>query len=131
MRLTLLLLVLGVFADNHNSTFSLDDFAFFANLLDGRLNFHCLSSFRYLSFHFMKTVWLFSSPGDTSLCEVIDRDLDSYLISRKYSDIVHSELARYVRGHYMTVGKLNAEGGVRQCLNYYTFKLDHIILCQE
>ena len=38
--LTLLLLMLGVLANNHYFTFSLDDFALFANLLDGRLNFH-------------------------------------------------------------------------------------------
>ena len=43
--LTLLLLMLGVFADNHYFTFSLDDFALFANLLYGRLNFHCFLPF--------------------------------------------------------------------------------------
>ena len=43
--LALLLLMLGVLANNHYFTFSLDDFALFANLLYGRLNFHCLSSF--------------------------------------------------------------------------------------
>ncbi len=43
--LALLLLVLGVLADNHHAAFSLDDFALFANLLDGRLNFHCFIPF--------------------------------------------------------------------------------------
>ena len=40
MRLTLTLLVLGVFADDHYFTVSLNDLAFVANLFDGRLNFH-------------------------------------------------------------------------------------------
>ena len=38
--LALLLLVLGVFANHHDSTFSLDDFALFANLFYGRFYFH-------------------------------------------------------------------------------------------
>lgn len=37
--------MLGIFANNHYFTFSPDDLAFLADLLDGRLNFHCLSSF--------------------------------------------------------------------------------------
>ena len=38
--LTLFLLVLGVFANYHNMAFSLDNFAFIANLFNGRFNFH-------------------------------------------------------------------------------------------
>ena len=40
MRLTLLLLMLGVLADYHDFTFSLYDLAFLADLLNGRFNFH-------------------------------------------------------------------------------------------
>ena len=39
------LLVLGVFADNTNDTLSLDDFALFADRLNGRSNLHNLLSF--------------------------------------------------------------------------------------
>ena len=39
-ELTLTLLVLGVFADDHYLTVSLNDLALFAYFLDGRLNFH-------------------------------------------------------------------------------------------
>jgi len=56
--LALLLLVLGILANNHHVAFSLDDFALFANLLDGRLNFHCFIPFLFR---------LFFSPGDASL----------------------------------------------------------------
>ena len=40
--------MLGVLADNHDFTFSLDDLALFADLLDGRFNLHCVIP--YLSF---------------------------------------------------------------------------------
>ena len=40
LELTLLLLVLGVLADNHDFTFSLNDLAFLADLLNGRFNLH-------------------------------------------------------------------------------------------
>ena len=40
--LALLLLVLGVLADNHDFTFSLYDLAFLADLLYGRFNLHVL-----------------------------------------------------------------------------------------
>jgi len=36
----LTLLVLGILADDHYFTMSLNDLALFANFLDGRLNFH-------------------------------------------------------------------------------------------
>ena len=39
--LSLLLLVLRIFANDHNLALALDDLALFANFLDGRLNF-CL-----------------------------------------------------------------------------------------
>ena len=38
--LTLSLLVLGVLADHHDLTFSLDDLALLANLFDRRFNLH-------------------------------------------------------------------------------------------
>ena len=38
----LTLLVLGIFADDHYFTVSLNDLALIANLFDGRLNFHFL-----------------------------------------------------------------------------------------
>ena len=53
--------MLGVLADDHYMAFSLDDFALFANLLYGRLNFH----FCNLPFE------LFHTPGNASLVKVI------------------------------------------------------------
>jgi len=42
------LLVLGVFADHHDFTFSLDDLAFFADLLNGWFHLHCVSTIPFL-----------------------------------------------------------------------------------
>ena len=78
--LTLLLLVLGVFADNHYFTFSLDDFALFANLLYGRLNFH----FCNLPFE------LFHTPGNASLVEIVNRNLNGNTVTGQNTDIIHS-----------------------------------------
>ena len=113
--------MLGVLAYYHYFTFSLDDFALFANLLYGRLNFH----FCNLPFE------LFHTPSDASFGKVVYRHLNGYAVSGQNSDIVHSQLSRNVRGHYVAVGKLYLEGGVRQSLNYRAFKFDNVILRQN
>ena len=46
--LTLALLVLGVLADNHNAALALDDLALLAHGLNGRSNFHFISSYLLL-----------------------------------------------------------------------------------
>ena len=114
--------MLGVFADNHYFAFSLDDFALFANLFYGWFNLHFITPTLSL---------LLCTPGYASLRKVVNRDLDGNLITRQNSDIVHSELARYVSSHYMLIGKLYLEGGVRQRLNYRTLKFNNIILWQN
>ena len=77
----------------------------------------------------MNYIWIL--PGDAALSEVINRNLNGYLISRQYSDIMHSQLARYVSGHNVAVGQLNLEGCVWQCLNNSTFKFNNVILRQN
>ena len=79
--------MLGVLANYHYFTFSLDDFAFFANLLYGRFNFHYIIPFLSLA------LVLLCTPGYTALAGVIDRDLNGYLITGQYFDIVHSQLS--------------------------------------
>ena len=119
--LALLLLVLGILANNHHVAFSLDDFALFANLLDGRLNFHCFIPFLFR---------LFFSPGDTALGEVIGRDLDGHGVTGENFDIVHAKLARNVRGHDVTVRELYLEGGIGKCFNDNAIlKFNQIVLC--
>jgi len=113
--------MLGVLAYYHYFTFSLDDFALFANLLYGRLNFH----FCNLPFE------LFHTPSDASFGKVVYRHLNGYAVTGQNTDIIHSKLTGYMCGHYMTVRKLYLEGGAGQCLCYYTFKFNNIILWQN
>ena len=84
--LALLLLVLGILANNHHVAFSLDDFALFANLLDGRLNFHCFIPF-------LSEIILLFSPSDTAFGKVVDRHLNGNGITRKNFNIVHTKLS--------------------------------------
>ena len=55
LRSALSLLMLGVLADDHNVTFSLDDLALFADLLNGWFNFHGLP---YLSHNYVLNGWI-------------------------------------------------------------------------
>jgi len=119
--LALLLLVLGILANNHHVAFSLDDFALFANLLDGRLNFHCFIPFLFR---------LFFSPGDTTLRKIVSGNLNRYGVTGENFDIVHTKLARNMCGHDVTVGKLYLEGGIGKCFNNHAvFKFNQIVLC--
>ena len=101
--LTLSLFVLGILANYHYASLALDDFALFANLFNGWLNLH-----------FVTIPFLFSTPGDSTLCKVVDGNLNGYLISRQYPYIVHSEFARNVGCYDVSVRELNLEVCVRQ-----------------
>lgn len=76
-------------------------------------------------------LYLLGSPGDTSLGKVVNGDLDGHLITGQYPNIVDPELARYVRGHYMTVVQLYFEGSVGQSLDHSTLKFHYIVLSQN
>ena len=112
----------GVFADNHYFAFSLNDFALFANLFYGWFNLHFIIPTLSL---------LLGSPGYASLCEIVNRDLNGNLVTRQYSNIVHSELSGDRSCYYVSVGKLYFEDRVWQCLNYRAFKFNNIILRQN
>ena len=114
--------MLGVLADNHYFAFSLNDLALLADLLYGWFNLHFIIPTLSL---------LLCTPGYTSFSQVVHRNLYGYSVSRQNSDIVHSQLSRYMSRHYMLVGKLYLEGGVWQCLNYRTLKFNNIILWQN
>ena len=114
--------MLRIFADDHYFAFSLNDLALFANLFYGWFNLHFIIPTLSL---------LLGTPGYTTLGEIVNRYLYGNLVSRQYSDIVHSELARDMSCYYMLIGKLHLEGRVGQCLNYRTFKFNNIILRQN
>ena len=114
--------MLRVLADNHYFAFSLNDFALFANLFYGWFNLHFIIPTLSL---------LLCTPGYASFCEVVNRNLNGNAVTGQYSDIVHSKLSRNMSSYYMLVGKLYLEGSIGQCLNYYTFKFDNVILRQN
>ena len=83
----------------------------------------------YLSF---QNIFLLFSPGDATLGEVIDRDLNGYGITGENANIVHTKLAGNTRGHDMTVRQLDLEYGVRKCFqNHTVFKFHHVVLRQN
>ena len=120
--------MLGILAYYHYAAFSLDYLALFADLLYGWFNLHCLIPYLSLRILLLLVAGLFCAPGDASFCEVVNRYLNSYLITGQYSDIVHSELSGYMSVYYMSVRELNLEVSVGQCLNYLTFIFDNIVL---
>ena len=120
--------MLGVFADHHDFTFSLDDLAFLADLLNGWFHLHCVSTIPFLLY----SAILFCSPGNASLGQVVDRNLDGHAVTGQNFDIVHTKLAGNVGRYDMTVWQLHLEAGVGQSLNYRAFKFDDIVLlCQK
>ena len=67
--------MLRVFADDHNVTFSLDDLAFLADLLNGRFHFHCVH-------HAFLTIRDFVyGPGDYLALQVILPFVRSYTLT--------------------------------------------------
>ena len=120
LSLSLSLFMLGVLTDYHDTTLALNNFALFANLFDGWLNLH-----------FVTIPFLFGTPSDAALGQVIDRDLDGYLITGQNPYIVHSELARNVGIYDVSVGKLYFEMCVGQRFQYHSLELHNIILRQK
>ena len=127
--------MLRVLTDYHDFAFSLDDLALFADLLYGWFNFHCTTIpflWFFMSYPTAFAVsFLFCSPGYSALIEIVYRYLNSDLIARQNSDIVHAELSRYMSSYDMLVGKLHLEGRVGKCLNDCAFKFDYVILTQN
>ena len=74
---------------------------------------------------------LFRSPGDASLCQVINRHFNGYAIAGQNADIIHAKLAGNMGRYNMAVRQLDFEVGVGQSLKHRAFKLDHIILWQK
>ena len=112
----------GILTDYSDTSFSLNDFALFANLFYGWFNLHSITPTLSL---------LLCTPSDTAFGKVVNRYLNGYSVTGQYSYIVNSELSRNMSCYDMLVGKLYLEGGIRQRLYYRTFKFNNIILCQN
>ena len=99
-HLTLTLLVLGIFADNHNFALALDDLALFAHGLNGRSYFH---------FCLLEKLLLFASPRDAAACQIVGRHLYRNLITGQNADKIHPELTGNMREDNMSVSDIYLE----------------------
>ena len=118
LSLTLALLVLGVFADDHDFTLALDDLALFAHGLHGRSDFHLL----YL---------LLASPGDAAAGQIVRRHLHRYLVAGKDPDKVHPELTGNMCQDDVAVADIHLEHRVGQGLNDRALEFNYIVFCQR
>ena len=73
---------------------------------------------------------LLTSPGDPTLCQIVRRHLNGYLVTGQDLDKVHSELAGNVRQNGVTVANVNSEHRIRQCIGYDALNLDYVVFCQ-
>ena len=81
---------------------------------------------------FAADLFLFCAPGNASLGQVINRNLNGYAVTGQNFDIVHTKLAGNMCRHDVTVGQLHLEARVGQRLNDRTFKFNDIfLLCQK
>lgn len=71
-----------------------------------------------------KFCFLLVPVGNPAFCQVIGRYLNLDLVSRKDSDIVHPDLARYVSEHFKAVLQLDPELCVGKCFKNFAFHLN-------
>ena len=130
--------MLRVFTNHHNLAFSLDDLALIADLLDGWFNLHCYYTIPFCfgvlyvprGYAFVESPVRgrsFCSPGDASLVEVVNRNLNRNAVTGKNSDIVHTKLARNVSCNDVLIGELHLEGGIGQSLNNRSLKFNCVL----
>jgi len=123
--------VLGILADDHDTTMSLDDLALFADLLNGWFYFHCVHHAFLTGYVSFADGGLLCAPGDPSLGEVINGNFDRDLVAGKNLDIIHAKLTRNMSGDDVPIGKLNLEYGIRQRLYDRTLEFYNIVLRQN
>ena len=125
--------MLGILADDHDTTMSLDDLALFADLLNGWFYFHCVHHAFLTVMCLMRTIcWsLFSSPSNSTLGEIIYGNFNRNLVTGKNSDIIHAKLTRNVSCDNVPIRELNLEYGIRQCLYNRTLEFYNVVLRQN
>ncbi len=74
--------MLGILANDHNLALALDDLALLAYFLNRRFYFHFIPPFKLLC-----------SESYSSLCKVVDRYLNRYLVTGNHFDIVHTHFS--------------------------------------
>ena len=74
---------------------------------------------------------LLEAIGNTAARQVVDRQLDGYLVARQDLDVMHAHLAGNVSQNAVSILKLDFEHSVRQRLKYGAFELDNILFSQR
>ena len=110
--------MLRVLTDDHDLAMSLDDLALFADLFNGRFYLHGYQPF----------LNLFRTPGDTTLIQIVNRDLNGHAVTGQYLDLIHAQSAGDMSRYDMLIGKLYLEGSVGKCFHDRAFKFYHVIL---
>jgi len=129
----LLLLMLGVFADNHDAAFAFDDLAFLANGFHTRSYFHGGTPFAsYGRKSFSKRASLFyllalAAPGDAPAGQIVRRELHGDLVTRQNPNEIHSKLPRNRCEYLVTVLELYLEHSVREGIRNDTFYFNNVL----
>ena len=71
-------------------------------------------------------VFLFVSPDDSALCQVIGGHLQGHFIPRQDSDEILSELAADMSENNCSVLKFDAEKRIGKFFNYHTLEFNDI-----
>ena len=108
------LLMLGVFADNHDLTLALDDLAFLAHGFYGRSNFHFLNL-------------LFTSPSNPAAGQIVRRHLNRDFVTWENTNVVHPEFTGNVCQNDMAIANIHFEHRVGQSLDDRTLKFDFFV----
>lgn len=74
---------------------------------------------------------LLEAIGNTAARQVVDRQLDGYLVARQDFDVVHAHFAGNMRQNLMAVLEFDLEHRVRKGLEDRAFKFDDVFFCQE
>ena len=69
---------------------------------------------------------LFISPGNSAFGQIVRRQLDPHLVSRKNTDKIHAESSADVREHHMFVDQFHLEHRVGKFLKYGAFYFNDI-----
>jgi hypothetical protein len=69
----------------------------------------------------------FAAPGDPSAREIVGRQFNSYLVSGKNADVIHTQLSRYVRQYLVSIGQLDFEHRVRKGFYNRSFHLNRVL----
>ena len=96
-----------------------------------RITLHLSQIFLTLGFTFMALPLLLVPINDPTSGEVVGTEFNDYAILREDSNVVLTHLSADVSKNFVSVGKLDAEHGVRQRLNNRALNLDGTVFFSQ